>query len=96
LRETTNYLLGKISPAPNDCLAGAVPYLRLFGTVAGGHFLLRAALAAAHENNDFARKRLEIAHFYGAHILTPACALQAAVMAGHDVLASSGSAVFAV
>jgi len=96
LRETTNYMLAQIKSAPNDCLAGAVPYLRLFGTVAGGHFLLRAALATAHENNAFARKRLEIVHFYAAHILMPAYALKATVMAGHGALASSDSAVFSV
>lgn len=92
LRETTNYLLGRLSSAPDDCLAGAVPYLRLFGVVAGGHFLTRAALAA--ENKDFASKRLEVAHFYAAHILAPACALDAAILSGKAALAPSTSGVF--
>jgi alkylation response protein AidB-like acyl-CoA dehydrogenase len=96
LRETTNYMLAQIKSAPDDCLAGAVPYLRLFGTVAGGHFLLRAAIGAASDNQSSASARLEIATFYAAHILAPACALDAAIMAGTAAIAPSGSRVFEV
>ena len=36
LEEATAYMLDALKSAPDDCLAGASPYLRLFGTVAGG------------------------------------------------------------
>ena len=46
LREATDWLLAKGVEDPQNALAGAAPYLRLFGTVLGGWFLARQALAA--------------------------------------------------
>ena len=54
LRETTEALAAM---APSDRMGGAVPYLRAFARVLGGHFHLKAALAG-----DAAR--LDLARFY--------------------------------
>jgi alkylation response protein AidB-like acyl-CoA dehydrogenase len=73
----------------NAALAGATPYLRLFGTVAGGALMATAAGAAASRlamNGDdrFYRTKLATAAFYGHHILPQAHALADAVTKGAD------------
>jgi alkylation response protein AidB-like acyl-CoA dehydrogenase len=47
LREATDWLLGRLAVDPNDALAGATPYLTMFGLVLGGWLLARSALAAS-------------------------------------------------
>src|SRR3978361_2089633 len=46
LERTSRWLLERIASAPNDALAGATPYLRLFGATLGGCMLAGEALAA--------------------------------------------------
>ena len=46
LDRATDWLLGKIEKEPQAALAGATPYLRLFGNAAGGCMLADEALAA--------------------------------------------------
>jgi acyl-CoA dehydrogenase len=69
-------------------IAGAVPYLRLAGTVAGGWLMAKAALAAdggADPAFDAAKRRT--ARFYAEQILPGAASLLPAVMGGDTVLA---------
>jgi alkylation response protein AidB-like acyl-CoA dehydrogenase len=76
LREATEWL---VSQELNDRFAGAVPYLRAFARVLGGHYHLAAAL-----NDDGARKRL--ATFYIKRILPEHIGLLAHVREGADDL----------
>lgn len=76
LRETTEWL---VSQDMNDRFAGAVPYLRAFARVLGGHYHLAAALT-----DDGARKRL--ATFYIKRILPEHVGLLAHVREGADDL----------
>ncbi len=46
LERTTEWMLKTMGPSPADAMAGATPYLRLFGLAAGGCYLAEAALAA--------------------------------------------------
>jgi acyl-CoA dehydrogenase len=46
LQRCTDWMLTTMPEAPATALAGATPYLRLFGVVAGGSFLAESALAA--------------------------------------------------
>src|SRR5262249_12633196 len=46
LERATVWLLGQLGKAPDQALAGAAPYLRLFGYAAGGCMLAGEALAA--------------------------------------------------
>lgn len=66
--------------------AGAVPYLRLWGTVAGGWLMAKAALAARADLNEsdagFLRAKIITARFYGEHILPRALSYSAAAIAG--------------
>jgi alkylation response protein AidB-like acyl-CoA dehydrogenase len=91
LAQATDYMLANLKSAPDDCLAGASPYLRLFGTVAGGHFLARAALAAlkrsaAGEGNPFPEARIASARFYAEHQLPAAQGLLGPATSGAAAL----------
>ena len=72
----------------NDAAAGAMPYLRLWGVVAGGWMMARAALAATVALNegegdaDFMRAKIATAKFYGERILPRAAAYEKEVCAG--------------
>src|SRR5271154_2465328 len=46
LDRTSRWLLERVTSAPNEALAGATPYLRLFGSTLGGCVLAGEALAA--------------------------------------------------
>jgi 3-(methylthio)propanoyl-CoA dehydrogenase len=79
-----------------DRLAGAGPYLRLFGIVTGGWLMARQALAATQRlavsstDADFLRAKLVTAHFYCEQLLPQASGLLSAVTAGAgDLLALS-------
>ena len=90
LDKATDYMLANLKESPNNCLAGAAPYLSLFGTAAGGHYLTRAALA-----DRATAARRSIAQFYAANILPNVQGLLAPATAGSESLSESDSAVFA-
>jgi acyl-CoA dehydrogenase len=52
LERTTDWMLKTMGPSPADAMAGATPYLRLFGLAAGGCYLAEAALAARAAMQD--------------------------------------------
>jgi hypothetical protein len=68
--------------------AGAVPYLKLWGIVAGGWQMARAAhlakacLDGGAEDFDFYRSKIDTARFYAEHIVPQAQAHKAAVVNG--------------
>ncbi len=88
LDNATNWLLAHGLSDPNQALAGATPYLRLFGVVAGGWVMARQALAAnalaaAGEGDaDFLAAKVVTARFYAENLLPQALGLVAPVTAG--------------
>jgi hypothetical protein len=86
LETATAYMLENLKSAPNDCLAGATPYLRLFGTIAGGHFLTRAALSNPTGDAPAAAARTGLARFYADQILPAASGLVGPATAGASAL----------
>jgi acyl-CoA dehydrogenase len=70
--------------------AGSVPMLKMFGTVAGGWLMAKAALIAKQrldenaENYDFYRAKLATARFYAEHILPLAQVYKAEIMSGAE------------
>ncbi|MCP4305846.1 MAG: acyl-CoA dehydrogenase [bacterium] len=89
LRKTTNWLLD--SSNPNDGLAGATPYLRQFGVVAGGYYMARSALIADKllvENGDdpWLTAKIETSKFYADQILPQAAGCAPAVTVGAEQL----------
>ena len=93
LEKATDWLLDRSKSSPMDRLAGATPYLRLFGLAVGGHYLAKGALAATQgEALDpaFVNRKLSSIRFFGANMLTACGGLAASVMAGNDVVDDIG------
>jgi alkylation response protein AidB-like acyl-CoA dehydrogenase len=88
LRDATDWIMGHGATAPNDALAGATPYLAMFGLVVGGWLLARSALAA-HKlagsgpgNDRFLADKIATADFYCRQLLPEASGLLPATTAG--------------
>ena len=79
LSRATDWLLATIEKAPDTALAGASPYLRLFGVATGGCLLAKQALAALRLGGD-AAARLAIARFFAENIAVGAGALERTVV----------------
>ncbi|MCH7866016.1 MAG: acyl-CoA dehydrogenase, partial [Proteobacteria bacterium] len=84
LAEATDWIVATHPENPEAVAAGAVPYLRLLGVVAGGWLMAKAALAAGRlsagegdngENKEFLAQKTVSARFYADHILVQAPAL---------------------
>ncbi len=73
---------------PNDALAGATPYLRMFGLLACSYYLARQALVATASaaDDDWMAAKLATARFYATQLLPQAGGLLPSVMAGADQL----------
>ncbi len=88
LHASTDWLVDAAQRNQEDALAGAAPYLKQFGNVAGGYYLARGALAAALAVNEpgadkpYLGGRLAIARFYADNFLTEAAGLTPVVTAG--------------
>ena len=63
LARATHWLLAKLDKDTDEALAGATPYLRLFGVATGGCLLAQQALAALRLNAD-AGPRIALARFF--------------------------------
>ncbi len=86
--EATRWMLEHYDSSPREAAAGAVPYLKLTGTVAGGWQMARAAriahrlLSAGAENAAFLRGKIATARFYAEHVLPEAGALRDEITLG--------------
>jgi hypothetical protein len=87
LDRTSRWLLERLNKAPNDALAGATPYLRLFGSTLGGCMLASEALASRHlDEGDDARRYVALARFFAENVSVQAGALERTVMDSADVV----------
>jgi 3-(methylthio)propanoyl-CoA dehydrogenase len=92
LERATNSLIEAADDDFGIALAGAEPYLRLLGTVAGGWLMARSAAAAARRLNAGASDRaflvskIATARFYSEHRLAHAPALLPAIAGGGTVM----------
>ncbi|WP_411816246.1 acyl-CoA dehydrogenase [Hyphococcus sp. DH-69] len=87
LTASTEWLLDAAGKDQAAVLAGATPYLKQFGNVAGGYYLARGAKAAAlyineGEDRDYYEAKIAIAHFYADNYLTEAVSVTDSVTAG--------------
>jgi len=84
-----------------NALAGATPFLRMFGLLVGGRYLAEAALAAKADldagigDADHLEARIVIARFYAANLLPAVAGLAPAVTAGFDDLYAVGPGALA-
>jgi alkylation response protein AidB-like acyl-CoA dehydrogenase len=79
LDRTSRWLLERVTSAPNDALAGATPYLRLFGSTLGGCMLAGEALAARDVAGD-PQRYVTLARFFAENISVQAGALERTVI----------------
>jgi 3-(methylthio)propanoyl-CoA dehydrogenase len=88
LARATDWLVATYPGETEQALAGATPYLRLCGTVAGGALLARSARLAASRlaerpaDSDFLASKLVTARFYAENILPLAGGLADVVIGG--------------
>jgi acyl-CoA dehydrogenase len=87
LSRATEWLLTTIGKEPNKALAGATPYLRLFGLAAGGCMLAGGALAALRNGSGgavSAARMIATARFFATNLTTAAGGLADTVIEGAD------------
>ncbi len=84
LARATDYMLGVLGSAQADALAGASPYLRLFGLARGGTLLGAIALAAHRDGATEAPNaaRIASARFFARNLAPGAGGLEQAVTQG--------------
>jgi len=90
LERATQWLLAQ--KGSQSALAGATPYLRLFGNAAGGCLLANQALAALRLNADGAG-RAALARFFADNIAVQASGLERSVTAGGDSIIQADAAL---
>jgi acyl-CoA dehydrogenase len=81
LARATDWLLGRPENETDAALAGATPYLRLFGLAAGGCLLAGEALAALRLNEE-AAPRVALARFFAENFAVHASALERTIVEG--------------
>jgi acyl-CoA dehydrogenase len=95
LERATRYMSERRA-TPEDALAGATPYLRLFGLTLGGVCLAKAGLAASQmaENGQAAELgRVALARFYAEKIAPAAQGLAASIESGAGALQDFDQAI---
>ena len=100
LEGATRWLVETYPRNANAAAAVAVPYLKLFGTVAGGWMMARSALVAGEKlkqhgaDRDFLQAKLATARFYAEHELPRAIPLAREVTRGADSVLAHDPAKF--
>jgi hypothetical protein len=97
VERTSKHLLTENTRKPDAALAGATPYLRLFGLTAGAAYLAEIALAAdAVGAKDPANAaRIATARFYAENLLPTVAGLEHAVVSGADSILRAEAALVA-
>ena len=87
MQAATEWLIEKGGASTDDGLAGATPYLRMFGTTVGGWLLAKSAMQAKkqiEEGNDseFLHAKIETAIFFAEQLLPQVSGLLPATVSG--------------
>jgi acyl-CoA dehydrogenase len=82
LDRASRWLLERVTSAPDDALAGATPYLRLFGSALGGCMLADEALAARDLGDSIgdSQRYVTLARFFAENISVQAGSLERTVI----------------
>ncbi|PWW01824.1 alkylation response protein AidB-like acyl-CoA dehydrogenase [Hoeflea marina] len=92
LRTATSFMLDAVrSGRQGEALAGATPYLRLFGLTASGALLARGAMAGMGE--DGGEGRAALIRFAAANLLPETAGLSSTVTAGAESLEAAAAAL---
>jgi hypothetical protein len=84
LERASRWLLERVTSKPNDALAGATPYLRLFGSTLGGCMLAGEALAA--KGNGDGERYVTLARFFAENVTVQAPSLEKTVIDCADAI----------
>ncbi len=90
LERATAYMREALGADPASALAGATPYLRLFGLALGGACLAKAGLAAqdlAARGDETQLGRIGLARFFAEKLATAAPGLARSILSGAGALA---------
>jgi acyl-CoA dehydrogenase len=88
LRSASVWMGEQLQSNPEAALAGATPYLRLFGLAAGGIYLAKGALLAVRENGGADRDHVALARFFAETQVPAAHGLALSITEGADSLLS--------
>ena len=92
LTRATQWLIGQTGKDADAALAGASPYLRLFGITTGGCYLAQQALAAIRLG-EAAQARLALARFFAENFAVQAGGLERTVVEGAPGLIGADAAL---
>jgi acyl-CoA dehydrogenase len=97
LERASKWLLERLASSPNDALAGATPYLRLFGSTLGGCKLAEEALAVRDLGDEFGDpgRYVTLARFFAENITVQAAALERTVIDGADAVNGADAVLLA-
>jgi 3-(methylsulfanyl)propanoyl-CoA dehydrogenase len=90
LDRASRWLLERMTASPNDALAGATPYLRLFGSTIGGCLLAEQALAA-NKSDGGGKRQTALTRFFAENISVHAQALERTVTDTADAVNAADS-----
>jgi len=82
LARATEWMLGRLDKDADAALAGATPYLRLFGLATGGCLLAQEALSALRLGGADAAPRVALARFFAENFAVQAGALERTIVEG--------------
>jgi len=89
LATASRWMGGALQTSPDAALAGAQPYLRLFGLAAGGIYLARGALAVVRDGGTDSAGRIALARFFAENLATAAPGLADTVTTGAETVVSA-------
>jgi alkylation response protein AidB-like acyl-CoA dehydrogenase len=95
LERTSHWLLERVTSTPNEALAGATPYLRLFGSALGGCMLANEALAARGLGEGDPQRYVTLARFFAENVSVQAPALEKTVMDSADAVNGADAVLLA-
>jgi acyl-CoA dehydrogenase len=95
LDRTSRWLLQRLASAPNEALAGATPYLRLFGSTLGGCMLAGEALAARNLGEADPQRYVTLARFFAENISVQAPSLERTVIDSAEAVNAADAVLLA-
>ena len=93
LERASRWLLERVTSKPNDALAGATPYLRLFGATLGGCLLAGEALAAKADGSG--ERYVTLARFFAENVSVQAPSLEKTVTDSADAVNGADAVLLA-
>jgi 3-(methylsulfanyl)propanoyl-CoA dehydrogenase len=95
VERASRWLLERVTSAPNDALAGATPYLKLFGSALGGCYLASEALAARSAGAGDHERYVALARFFAENIAVQATSLEKTVTDSAEVVNGADAVLLA-